>query len=218
MVRSGATLHNWFGVVERRQGRDGQANAQQDCENIYQNPPDLRAQTQDRQQLNQQQNNILVPTIRRLSRLNPNATAFNYIDRIGRNDNDNSTSELFTNYLQTSIVGTTTVSNNTEWGHALYRKPENVLRIAFRNINSLSTNANSSKHLEIAQDINRYEIDVMGMTEINTAWHNTPSRSKLKERFRTCFELSHYSPSHNHDPLFKEQYQVGGTLTITTDR
>lgn len=218
MVFPRATLLNWFGVVERNQEGEGQINTLQDSDITYQHPQDLRAQQPDQQQINRQQNNVTIPTVRRISQLNPSARAFNFNGRTGSNGNDNSISELFTNYTQTSIIGTAppAVSNNNVWGHDLYRKPVDVFRIAFRNINSLSTNANSSKHLEIAQDINRHAIDIFGMSEINIAWHNTPARSSLKERFRTCFESSHYSCSHNQDALFKEPFQVGGTLTLTT--
>ncbi len=116
---------------------------------------------------------------------------------------------------QTTISTGNLMDNSTFGGHKLTStKQENTFRLAFRNINSLPTQKSDHKNLQLVQDIRGHQIDLMGMSEINLAWHNLPFHDQIHERFRGMFEFSKIVCAHNRDKSFDLQQQSGGTMMI----
>ena len=81
------------------------------------------------------------------------------------------------------------MGNNDEsdnaWGDKCEEKPEDVIRIAFQNIQGLPINPYSNKHTQqIADLINTQHIDSLGLAELNLNFPQLQSSAQWRERFR----------------------------------
>jgi hypothetical protein len=126
----------------------------------------------------------------------------------------------FISYIRspTHISPSTETLNDKPWGNMLHRKNDNTVRLAFRNIKSLPTKAENNRNDELIQDINDGEFEILGLAEINLCWNNLCEKDRIKERFRGCFESSHFVTSYNRDSDFRDKRQFGGTAIISKDR
>ncbi len=97
-------------------------------------------------------------------------------------------------------------------------KQEYVLRIGFTNINGLPEFNQHSKNDELREAINRYQIDIMGMSEINRNWNGISKRNRWKARTRGWWENSHTSMAYNTKDCVNNQYQPGGNIISSIDR
>jgi hypothetical protein len=54
------------------------------------------------------------------------------------------------------------------------KKPDNICRIGFQNVDSLPKSIPNSKHEELVASIRSEMFDIMGMTETNLCWQHLP--------------------------------------------
>ena len=104
--------------------------------------------------------------------------------------------------------------SDASWGHELAPKSQGILRLGFRNINSLPIQRLDPKNNQIILDVKSFQFDCMGVAEVNLAWQNLPYVDQLEERFRGMFEFAKYTSANNRDPSFRERQQSGGTMMV----
>ena len=74
--------------------------------------------------------------------------------------------------------------SNNHWGDSIATKSDNVIRIAFQNIQGLPINPYSDKHLQISTIIEQLQINSLGIAEINLNLSKLPSSQQWNERFK----------------------------------
>jgi hypothetical protein len=100
------------------------------------------------------------------------------------------------------------------WGNTIGQKKENVVRIVFKNINSLPQEKSHNKNEILFSEIIESNADVYCAAEVNIAWQNIDARNSLYERCQGKFEFSKSIYANNRDSSYKGSYQPGGTMLI----
>ena len=100
------------------------------------------------------------------------------------------------------------------WGSDIGYKPPQHLRIGFHNIQGLPVNCHGPKHRHLRQDIADFNLDILGMAELNVNLHHMRPFQHWKERFR-CFSRHHANWGTNRHALLKTPRLFGGTAIIT---
>lgn len=104
-------------------------------------------------------------------------------------------------------------SKREQWGDELRNKTNNTVRIAFRNIDHMPENRNSSKNAGIVKDIYDADLDIIGLSEVNLAWQNVSLYYSLSKRFSENFQHSKFISANNRtDSPIGTTHQVGGTI------
>jgi hypothetical protein len=105
--------------------------------------------------------------------------------------------------------------HDTDWGDPMPpNKPDNIIRIGFRNINGIPHESAHSKNIEIISDIRSHQFDTFSLSETNVAWHVLQEQDRIAERFRGKFEFSKFSCAYNADKAYQDKLQYGGVLMI----
>lgn len=107
-------------------------------------------------------------------------------------------------------------SNQESWGDPLSKKQDNIIRFAFRNVNSFPIHTNDIRNDDLISDINKGEFDLLGIVETNIAWNKLSRPSLPSERFRGKFESSHWIFANNIQDSkdVKQIQQSGGSLMV----
>ena len=92
-----------------------------------------------------------------------------------------------------------------------------TMRLIFQNVNGLPTTPKHPKLDSIQSFMALNQVDVMGMSEVNVAWHTIPTNNRLHSLTSEWFETRHLSIAWNthEDPLSTRQ--IGGVALITTN-
>jgi hypothetical protein len=97
-------------------------------------------------------------------------------------------------------------------------KLKHTLRVCFININGIPKSANHPKNKEIYNTIDNNDIDIVGMSETNTAWNKMSQRGKWKERTLGWWESAHTSIAYNVKDTVTNIFQPGGTMLISRNK
>jgi len=92
-----------------------------------------------------------------------------------------------------------------------------TMRLIFQNVNGLPTTPKHPKLDSIQSFMALNQVDVMGVSEVNVAWHTIPTNNRLHSLTSEWFETRHLSIAWNthEDPLSTRQ--IGGVALITTN-
>ena len=102
------------------------------------------------------------------------------------------------------------------WGDSiLHVTSSSHLRVATININGLPKDVQHVKNDTLRESIDRYKIDVLGLSEINVKWDRIYPSNRLKQRVSRWWEHCHCSYAYNFQDLSKATYQPGGTALFS---
>ncbi len=103
-------------------------------------------------------------------------------------------------------------SSNAPWGHQLDRLASESLREIGLNVNTIPQDSQDGKNVLLRSFINEKRPDVLGMSELNVAWHRVPLKHRLGERFKEWFPESRvHCAWYRKYPRLKGARQPGGT-------
>ena len=104
--------------------------------------------------------------------------------------------------------------SNNRWGDKCTLS-ENVIRIAFQNIQGLPIDPYADKHTQIATLISQLHIDSLGIAELNLNFSKLPSSAQWRERFKGIpHKHTHYATNfHN---TTREKILYGGVAQVNT--
>eukprot|EP00978_Attheya_sp_CCMP212_P040887 scaffold227999_cov35-Attheya_sp.AAC.1 len=87
---------------------------------------------------------------------------------------------------------------DTHFGDGLTSsKEESTLRITCSNLDTIPESHKHWRNGQISDYCNKYQIDMLGMTELNRHWRNLPAEDHLHERFHGTWETLHSINAYN---------------------
>jgi hypothetical protein len=105
-----------------------------------------------------------------------------------------------------------------EYGDIMEKKPPNVLRLLFFNINRLPIKKNTTKSKKLISFIANKQIDIAMLAEIGLYWKNVHPHDKWFERVHEAFQSTKYSIAYNtNEDKLTDTVQFGGVITMATD-
>ena len=88
------------------------------------------------------------------------------------------------------------------------------MRCAFININGLPQKVNTPKERQLQKFITDYDIDIMGVAEVNLHWSKLRQQERWEERTAGCWEHSRVSMAYNTNDEASKICQRGGCLQL----
>ena len=104
--------------------------------------------------------------------------------------------------------------HSREFGDKLNRKSKEVMRYTFQNIRGFGTSNKHERALAIKQFIEKYEVDVMCMAEVNQNWRNLRRTNTLEQICRKWFERTRTMSSYNSHNRERGYHLPGGVGSI----
>ena len=107
--------------------------------------------------------------------------------------------------------------NSREFGDSLNNssKNNNVIRYSFQNIRGFGTHHKHERAAKIYDFIQRHQIDIMGMAEVNQNWRNLRRKNTLEQICRKWFERTRTMASYNTHNRERGYNLPGGVGSIT---
>jgi hypothetical protein len=103
---------------------------------------------------------------------------------------------------------------NGPWGDNFGNKHQDTFRYCFANINGLPLGANHDKHDLITQAMVKYQIDILGLAEININFNRVGPTNQWKDRFKKLSTNSHCAT--NRRSTSQDKQVFGGTAYLTS--
>jgi len=88
----------------------------------------------------------------------------------------------------------------------------------FQNINGLPIQSQHPKNESVRDTMLRHNIDILGISEVNIAWHKVRGEARLGECTAEWFEARHLTRAWNQTNTITEQSQFGGVALITRNK
>ena len=105
--------------------------------------------------------------------------------------------------------------NKMTWGDNINIKHKSHFRILTVNINGLPQNRSHPKYGIIREQTNKYQVDILGLSELNLKWNKFSTYDRFTQRTSKWWENTHCSYSYNyHDPS-TAKFQPGGTAILS---
>lgn len=104
------------------------------------------------------------------------------------------------------------------WGDKVDNKCDNIIRIVSKNIQGLGLRTGNPKEEELKTWIVNWNIDVIGVQEVNVNWGKCSSSNRFSERIRNpAWEYARYSVAYNlQDKKYRHQY--GGCVSLSVNQ
>jgi len=122
--------------------------------------------------------------------------------------------------LPTLDRGAQCQGSNATWGNSLGRKPHNMVRVCFQNLDGILQLPDGNGNLKLQlmlQFMTTFQVDVFVAAELNTCWDLLPPDQWLPGRTKGWWENLHWSLSHNRNDTHSSIYQHGGTGIVVTN-
>ncbi len=95
------------------------------------------------------------------------------------------------------------------------KKTEGTIRIVLQNVGGIPHNKQGEMKLDsLWLFMEQQEIDIMAMTELNTAWDCLEYNDRLPAKTRGWWEANHWSITHNKQDKHGDTFQPGGTALV----
>jgi len=88
----------------------------------------------------------------------------------------------------------------------------------FQNINGLPASVNNPKNDSLKETMINHQIDIMGLSKINIAWHKAPGQTRMGERTVEWFEARQVSIAWNQTDQQTSINQFGGVALLSTNK
>jgi hypothetical protein len=106
------------------------------------------------------------------------------------------------------------IIDGPSWGDNFGTKHQDTFRYCFTNINGPPLGANHDKHDLIIQDMAKYQIDILGLAEININFNRVGPTNQWKDRFKKLGTNSHCTT--NRHSTSQDKQLFGGTAYLTS--
>ena len=108
--------------------------------------------------------------------------------------------------------------NSQEFGDSLSNSNKNnhVIRYSFQNIRGFGTDHEHVRAVAIKNFIEKNQINIMGMAEVNINWRNLRRKNTLEQICRKWFETTRTMASYNSHNRERGYKLPGGVALITT--
>ena len=105
-------------------------------------------------------------------------------------------------------------TGDENWG-----KEDGTIRLAFQNVNGLGFDEGQIKLQRIFDFLHKYNIDKLGIAEVNIYWQKMDKDKRLWDKTRGWFEGLHVHTSYNtNEPTISKRYQPGGVASFTKNK
>jgi len=108
--------------------------------------------------------------------------------------------------------------HNLQQSNTNITEHDKTINIMFQNINGLPIQAQHPKNESVRDTMLRHNIDILGISEVNIAWHKVRGKARLGEQTAEWFEARHLTQAWNQTDQITEQSQFGGVALITRDK
>jgi len=96
------------------------------------------------------------------------------------------------------------------WGHRMGNKQMGTIRLILQNVDGIPTHKDGDLKLDcLHQFTTANQVDIIALTELNTAWDKLPYQARLPNKTRGWWEACHWSVSHNKQDHHGESFQPG---------
>jgi len=110
-------------------------------------------------------------------------------------------------------------SQEDRWGHTMGHKQSNTIRIVLQNVDGIPNNSKGDIKLDCLHKFTKEsEIDILTLTELNTAWDWLEYKDWLPAKTKGWWEASQWSVAHNKQDTYRDDFQPGGTALLTTNK
>ena len=114
-----------------------------------------------------------------------------------------------------SVQYTKKCGKTEHWGDRLKRKPEDTYRLVLNNVNSIGLYAGGMKDEQVRQFLEKWDVDIYGMTEPNVNWSKVRKQHNWWERTEKWFEARRLAVAFNTKRgRLATKSQYGGTITM----
>ena len=111
-------------------------------------------------------------------------------------------------------------SPNNSFGDSITQKANDTLRCFFQNVHGLSCSPGLDDYHYYMQSIKTLHVDIAGLAETNTCWHDTHLRSDFRQilrRHSTQSKAVFGFPTNDVDPVSASTtFQAGGNVTLAS--
>ncbi len=84
------------------------------------------------------------------------------------------------------------------WGHTLGQKQPDTIRIVLQNIDGIPNNIKGGIKLDCLHEFTKeLEINILALTELNTAWDQLDYKDRLLAKTKGWWEANQWSVAHN---------------------
>jgi len=100
------------------------------------------------------------------------------------------------------------------WGHQLKKQPGTIWLI-LQNVDGIPTHTDGDLKLDcLYQLMTEYQVDILTLTKLNTAWDKLPYEAWLPQKTCGWWEASHWSMSHNKKDKHGDGLQPGSIAIL----
>ena len=109
--------------------------------------------------------------------------------------------------------------DNGYWGDKIEEiKNKESTRIGVVNSNGIPETNDHRKNTTIRNTVNKYEFDIMGITETNRSWRKVEAKERIRERTRDWWNPMHTMIAYNKEEECKNTALQGGVLQWSIDK
>jgi len=98
------------------------------------------------------------------------------------------------------------------------QKQSSSICIIFQNVHGLPKHNHHPKNDSLRCFLTEHQVDVMGMSEVNVAWHQVNFHERLGSRTSEWFESRHVMTAWNQHESFHSTVQTGGVAVLTINK
>jgi len=105
------------------------------------------------------------------------------------------------------------------WGHQMGKKPPDTIRLVIQNVDGIPNNTKGAMKLDCLHTFTtENDIDIMALTELNTAWDCLNYKDRLHAKTRGWWEANQWSVTHNKQDTHGDDFQLGGTALLVLNK
>jgi len=110
-------------------------------------------------------------------------------------------------------------SQEDRWGHKWGKKRPDTLRIVLQNVDGIPAYKKGDLKMDSLHSFTQEaEIDILALTELNSAWDCIDYQARLPARTKGWWEANQWSVTHNKQDTFGDVFQPGGAAILTLNK
>jgi len=114
---------------------------------------------------------------------------------------------------QISIQGCRKTDGDINW------KKTDTIRIVLQNVDGIPNNIKGGIKLDCLHTFTtKLEIDILALTELNTAWDQLDYKDRLPAKTEGWWAVNQWSIAHNKQDTYGDDFQPGGMALLTMNK
>jgi len=110
-------------------------------------------------------------------------------------------------------------SQEDRWGHIMGHKQSDTIQIVLQNIDGIPNNNKGDIKLDCLHKFTKtLEIDILALTELNTACDHLEYKDWLPAKTKGWWEANQWSMAHNKQDTYGDDFQPGGMALLTMNK